>query len=350
MNDSLKILTVAVPAYNVEKTLAATLASLCVEEALPELDIVVVNDGSTDGTAAVAARFAALHPGSVRVLSQQNGGHGAAVNTGIAAAQGIFFRVLDGDDRVDAQGLVLLLALLRSTQADLVAADYRKVLPDGQNAGDMPFRGVEAGRLYRFEELPTDGSVYFGIHSSTFRTALLREHGVRLQEHTFYVDTEFALLPIPHVEAVEFLGKCVTLYTVGSAGQSISAASFVARYDDHLRVVKRLTEFARGSAERTPRAQLDYIYSVLGKLCFTQYMLAAYYDEDASRGRRRAREFDAWLKQNPRLYALLGKSLTIRVLRASHFAVRPSGRLLKGAVRGAFSLLKKATGRKKLTY
>lgn len=347
----MKLLTITVPAYNVEKTLSATLESLCVAEVINKLDIVVVDDGSKDKTASIAARFAGKFPDSVRVVSKQNGGHGSAVNTGIDAAQGKYFKVVDGDDRLSHEGIIALVNLLEQTNADLVAANYKKVLPDGSDAGNMDFQSIEYLKVYQFGQVPTDGSVYFGIHSSTFKTQILKEHGVRLQEHTFYVDTEYALLPIPYIETVEFLKERVYLYTVGSAQQSIDTSNFVKRYDDHLRVVKRLVGFAGECAgKKIPQACLDYIYSVLGKLCFTQYMLAAFYDEDTARGKMRARDFDKWLKNDKRLYTALSKSLYIRVVRAIGFAFLPKGKRLKKTVRGIFSVFKKLTGKRKLTY
>lgn len=344
----MKLLTITVPAYNVEKTLADTLVSLCVKEILPKLDIIIVNDGSSDRTPQIAADFQQKFPQSVRLVSKINGGHGSAVNTGIDNAQGKYFKVVDGDDRLDKDGLLSLIKLLESTDADLVASNYRKVLPDGSDAGVMNFSGVEYGKLYNFEQLRTDGSVYFGIHSSTFKTVILKESGTRLQEHTFYVDTEYALLPIPFVRTVEFLEDCVYLYTVGSAGQSIDTANFVKRYDDHLRVVKRLAVFARECS--CSEKHKEYIYSVTSKLCFTQYMLAAFYDEDFERGQVRARSFDTWLGGDLRLYNALAHSLYIRFLRATGFRLLFRGAKLKKTVRAASRFVKKLTGRKKLTY
>jgi glycosyltransferase involved in cell wall biosynthesis len=347
----LKLLTITVPAYNVEKTLGATLSSLCISEVLDKLDIIVVDDGSKDNTASLATEFTEKYPQSVSLISKQNGGHGSAVNTGLDAARGRYFKVVDGDDRLDHSGLIELVKRLEATDADLVASNYKKVLEDGSDAGIMNFHAVEYGKMYPFEQLPTDGSIYFGIHSSTFKTEILKSHGIRLQEHTFYVDTEYALLPIPYIKTVEFIDSCVYLYTVGSAQQSIDTGNFVKRYDDHLRVVNRLVGFAGNNATgEVPAAQNDYIYSVLAKLCFTQYMLAAFYDEDVARGRQRAREFDRWLKKDAGLYNVLSKSMYIRLMRLTGFTFLPRGKRLKGAVRKVFNLIKRLTGKRKLTY
>lgn len=344
----MKQLTIAVPSYNVEKTLGATLSSLCIPEVLQELDIIVVDDGSSDGTAKIAEEYALKYPGSVRVFRKKNGGHGSAVNAGIDAARGRYFKVVDGDDRLDSGGLIALVKKLEDCDSDLVASNYKKVLPDGTDAGNMSFVGIDYTEKYTFDRLPTDGSIYFGIHSSTFKTEILQKNQIRLQECTFYVDTEYALLPIPFVSTVEFLDRFVYLYTVGSTGQSIDVANFVKRYDDHLRVVTRLVEFAAVSTADKP--QKDYIYSVLCKLCFTQYMLAAFYDENLRRGRLRARKFDAWLKGDARLYAALSKSFYIRFMRATRFTILPRGAKLKKAVRAVFGAVKRLTGKKKLTY
>lgn len=346
----MKLLTVTVPAYNVARTLGATLDSLTLPEALGRVEILVVNDGSQDGTAALAARYAAEFPDSVRLISKENGGHGSAVNTGIEQARGRFFKVVDGDDRLRRDGYLCLLDTLEGAECDLVANPYERVTPDG-GAVPMPFTGVPVCRPLPFEALPADGNLYFAIHSATFRTALLREHGVRLQEHTFYVDVEYALLPIPFVQTVLFLPDTVYLYTVGSAQQSTDRHNFVRRYDDHARVVKRMAAFYGGpECAACGAAQRRYVRSVLDKLCFTHYMLSAYYDDDTKRGKSRAREFDAWLReQSPPLYADLGRSLYIRALRATGFRLLP-GVPLRSLALAAYGMLRPMLRHGRFTY
>ena len=347
----MKLLTVVIPSFQVEATLSDTLDSLCADKALlGELDIVVVDDGSTDQTSAIAGHYAQRHPDSVRLIRKTNGGHGSAVNAGIRAAQGEYFKVIDGDDRVEPAGFSALMQRLRESQADIVAADYQKVsLTDGSRE-DMRFEGIEYGRCYRFEEISRHTRLYLGIHSITIRTRILREQDIRLQEHTFYVDVEYALLPIPFVRTVEFMRGPVYLYYVGSQGQSIAAANFVRRYDDHYRVVRRMAQYTRDCV--TDSAHRDYMNSVLLKLFFTHYMLSVFYDDDTARGKKRAREFDRWLKEeSPGLYRQMGRSLYLRMLRAAGFRVLPRGRVLKGAVSRIYRAFKPLfRKRKKLTY
>lgn len=346
----MKLLSITVPAYNAQETLAATLSSLCGCGVNDFIDVIVIDDGSTDATAAVAQSFVDRYPGSVRLIRKENGGHGSAVNAGIDAAVGRFFKVIDADDRVEPAGFTALIGRLEVTRADLVAAHYKKVRVSDGDEVPMRFENVEFGRLYRFRELPVDGKLYFGIHSINYKTDLLRKAGVRLQEHTFYVDAEFGLLPIPFVETVEFLDEYVYLYYVGNTGQSISHANFVRRYEDHYRVVRRMTEYA--ASYGTQPEQLAYMRGVLAKLCFTNYMLAVFYDEDIKRGKARAREFDVWLNKNdPALYAEVGKSLYIRGLRRIGFCFLPRGAFFKSAVSGIYAFFKPfVRKRRKLTY
>lgn len=347
--DGSKLLTIAVPSYNVQNTLPATLDSLCAAEKRELLDILVVDDGSADETARVAGEYTERFPGVVRLITQKNGGHGAAVNTGIKNALGRYFKVVDGDDTLSKQGFDRLLDTLESTECDLIATHYKKVPQNGEAPVPMRFEGVEYNRVYRFEELPVDGRLYFGIHSSTFRTALLRENEVRLQEHTFYVDTELCLLPVPFLRTVCFLDEYVYLYTVGTAGQSINFDNFVRRYDDHNRVVRRLVAYYAGPGIGGARG--EYMLTALSKLCFTNYMLGAFYDSDHKRGRRRAREFDAWLyKQSPQLYERLGKSMYIRVMRVLRFSILP-GPAIKRFAAFSYARLKPAfRKRRRFTY
>lgn len=347
----MKLLTIIVPSFNVDKTLCSTLNSLCIDDIIDELDVIVVDDESTDDTAVIAKSFAERYPFSVKVITKVNGGHGSAVNAGVEAAQGIYFKVVDGDDRLDKKGLITLVNQIKITSADLLVAPYVKVdVNDETNLTSMNFEDVEFGKLYNFNDLPLDRNLYFGIHSMTIKTSIFKNNNLKLQENTFYVDVEYGLLPIPFIKTVEFLNVIIYKYYVGNSGQSISHSNFVKRYDDHFRVVMRMTEYYINFADN--EMQFIYMNSVLQKVCFTNYMLSVFYDDDVKRGKIRAKEFDTWLKKNGgSLYNDLNKSLYIRFLRITGFKILPNNKFFKHSVEKIYSvfkpLLKK---RNKLTY
>ena len=106
-----KCLTVTVPCYNSESYLER-----CVESLLKErdgLEIILVDDGSTDRTGQLADQYARVYPDVVRVVHKKNGGHGSGVNAGLMLANGIYFKVVDSDDWLDEAAFHKLMSVLR---------------------------------------------------------------------------------------------------------------------------------------------------------------------------------------------------------------------------------------------
>lgn len=101
--------SVVIPAYNAERTIRATLASV-LHQTVGDLEVIVVDDGSTDGTASAAE---SLGDERLRVLHQANAGHAAARNTGIASAGGRYVAVVDADDIWLANKLERQLEVMR---------------------------------------------------------------------------------------------------------------------------------------------------------------------------------------------------------------------------------------------
>ena len=132
-----KLLTVSVAAYNGAATLQKALSScLVADESLQALlDVIIIDDGSTDGTAALAQAFVQAHPGSFRLVSKVNGGYGSTLNTAVELASGRYFRTLDCDDWFDTNALQTLLRRLQNCTADAVYTNYRTVQ---ENAAERP--------------------------------------------------------------------------------------------------------------------------------------------------------------------------------------------------------------------
>ena len=166
--------------------------------------------------------------------------------------------------------------------------------------------------------------IYISIHSATYKTKLLQDHNIRLQEKTFYVDVEYQLLPMPYVNTITFYNDFVYKYMIGNINQSVNVENFVRRYEDHNRVVLRVLEFLK-TAELN-QYQREYVYSIFEKVLYTHYALSSIYDTDLERGRQRSLAFDAILNEsNKELYNFMGKKYSnIRKLRARSFVVRPS--------------------------
>ena len=88
----MKILSFGVPCYNSEAYMKKCIDSLLVGG--EDVEIIIVDDGSKDGTAAIADEYAAAYPEIIKVVYQENGGHGEAVNTGLKNASGLYYKVV----------------------------------------------------------------------------------------------------------------------------------------------------------------------------------------------------------------------------------------------------------------
>lgn len=243
MNDPL--LTITVPAYNMEPYLDRCLRSVCRTHLSGAVEILVVNDGSTDGSLALARNYEAEFPAMVRVIDKPNGGHGSAINKGIEEARGKYFRVLDADDWYDTDNLDAFIGLLSGTDADMLLSPYTEVCTEsGETVQKGIFHGIVKGRVYRFDETDlTKTADYIPMHTVTYKTSLLQEGDIRLQEHTFYVDCEYCLYPLPLVRTILFTDLDIYRYYIGRGGQSVSDAGRRKHIDSHLRVVRALIAF-----------------------------------------------------------------------------------------------------------
>ena len=116
-----KLLTIVVPAYNVEKYIKNCLDSFIDLSVLRSLEILIVDDGSTDSTASLAHTYEQKYPYSFKVLSKENGGHGSTINYAIPRATGKYFKVVDGDDWLDKSLLPQFVQLLKHTHSDVIS-------------------------------------------------------------------------------------------------------------------------------------------------------------------------------------------------------------------------------------
>lgn len=302
-----KVLTIAVPAYNVEAYLERGLASFEDARLAGPLEVIVVDDGSTDGTRAIACAAEARRPGTVRVISKENGGHGSAVNAALAAARGRYFRVVDGDDWVSTEGLVALIEELRSLEADLVVDWRREVdMATGEGTAFPLDARTPFGRTLPFARAAADGRAFeLTIHTLTARTDYLRGLGIRLLEHTFYEDFEYVVKASAPAATIAYLDIEVYQYLVGNASQSVSHENYVRRWDDHTRVVDELLRYLDAAeagevAGGLEPAALAYLREKVHLIVDTHYNIALLFDGDRRRGRDRARAFRRRLRErNP---------------------------------------------------
>lgn len=240
----MKLLTIAVPCYNSESYMEH-----CVESLLAggdEVEIIIVDDGSKkDRTAEIADRLEKEHPGIVRAIHQENGGHGEAVNTGLANATGVYFKVVDSDDWVNEAAYKQILDLLRdmvqkNTGLDMLISNFVYEKEGAKRKKVMNYhRAIPTNQLLAWDDVRVFTKwQYILMHSVIYRTQMLRECGLKLPKHTFYVDNIFVYQPLPHVKSLYYLDVNFYRYYIGRDDQSVNEKVMISRIDQQLRVNK----------------------------------------------------------------------------------------------------------------
>ena len=225
----------------------------CIESLLiggEEVEIIVVNDGSKDCTQQIAEEYAKKYPTIVKAVNKENGGHGSAVNAGLENATGLFFKVVDSDDWVDADAYRKILDKLAELAGNRPVLDmlisnfvYEKEGVKHKKVMKYSSRTLPKDELFTWKEV---GHFFKGqyilMHSVIFRTKMLRECGVRLPEHTFYVDNLFVFEPLPYVKNMYYLDVDFYRYFIGRDGQSVNEQNMIKRIDQQLFVNKSMID------------------------------------------------------------------------------------------------------------
>ncbi len=242
----MKLLTFAIPCYNSQDYMEH-----CIETLLPggeDVEILIVDDGSKDRTAEIADAYEAKYPGIVRAIHQENGGHGEAVNAGIRNATGLFFKVVDSDDWVDAESYRKVLEKLRELAGgkdtlDMFIANYVYEKEGAKHKKVMRCSALPKDRMFTWRDVSHfRKGQYILMHSVIYRTQLLRECGLELPKHTFYVDNIYVYTPLPSVKNIYYMDVDFYRYFIGREDQSVNEKVMIGRIDQQIRVNKIMVD------------------------------------------------------------------------------------------------------------
>lgn len=219
----MKILTIVVPSYNTSAYMRKNVATMLDDRINDSIEILIVDDGSSDETYTIAKSLEESHPGVIRLISKENGGHGSVINVGIREACGRYFKVVDGDDWVDTEGLFSLVEKIKALKSDpdVILNPYVEV---NQRTGKRQLfkKSVKSSVIDTMADA-MDALRPVKIHGLTFRTGLLRENEIRLTEKCYYDDFEYALFPLIYARTYIYYDFVVYNYLIGQKDQSVSA-------------------------------------------------------------------------------------------------------------------------------
>ena len=243
----MKLLSIAIPSYNAEAYMRN-----CIESLLPggeDVEIIVVNDGSKDGTAAIADEYAEKYPTIVKAVHQENGGHGEAVNAGLRHATGLYYKVVDSDDWVNQEAykkiLETLAELVKSgNMVDMFISNYVYEKEGKKRKRVIQYRSAfPTDQVFTWDDVKAfHVGQYILMHSVIYRTQMLKDCALELPKHTFYVDNIYVYHPLPYVKKMYYLDVNFYRYYIGREGQSVQEKVMIGRLDQQFRVTKILID------------------------------------------------------------------------------------------------------------
>ncbi len=237
----MKLLTVTVPCYNSQDYMDKCIDSLLAGG--DRVEIIIIDDGSKDNTGVIADSYAEKYPDIVKVVHQENGGHGEGINQGLRHATGKYFKTVDSDDTLSSD-FPLFLDHLEACEkqggVDLFVTNYRYIHADGKGDRSIIFSNAfpenciftwEQTKFFRPDQI-------LMIHTCTFRTEMLRRIGLEMPRHTFYEDNYMVYGNLQGVNRIYYMNTDLYRYFIGRADQSVQADIMMKRYRHQIKATE----------------------------------------------------------------------------------------------------------------
>lgn len=339
-----KILSFIIPSYNVEKYLTKALDSFAVPELETQIEVIVVDDGSSDGTALIARSYLERFPNIFRLLQKENGGHGSAINEGSRIASGKFIKIVDADDWVVTEHLKSFMEYLAACNSDVVLTPFHMV---DMNTGAKTFQHMyleDNSHIFTPDEIASDWKAFdrcTTFHGITYKTAFYNEYRHELPEKVFYEDQEYATIPFCYARRVSILDLTIYQYLVGNSQQSVSQQNQVKRIHHLKKVIDDMLEYWKEN-QGSPGFSENYWIRKAEGTVLSYYMIMCILNPEKSSGRRLCAELNqrlkraclplytrvlkkyhlyvlfSWLQIGPQAYERMIHSFLFRLLRHNH--------------------------------
>ena len=313
-----KILSLIIPSYNAEAFLHKGLDSFLIsEEARKKLEVWVISDGATDRTDEIAKSYVVQYPDTFHFFRKENGGHGSAINAGVKLVQGKFFKVIDADDWVDADGLETFIEELASCDSQAVISNYREY---DIASRQYTARHTDLSNYHRTYKLAEIMDQWDRVHACmtfwgiTYRTDFYREQNYKLLEGVFYEDQEYSTIPLSRAQRISFSEAYVYVYRLGDVNQSVSGENQVRRIGHLAKVIKALQAF-ESQTDRLSEGGGSYWKKKTSMVIVSFYQIALLVNKNRAQGERQADQLNCWLeKTSPMLLAAVRKKYRIFML------------------------------------
>lgn len=296
-----KTLSIVIPVYNMEKHLERCLSSVLYDDSPPDVEIIIINDGSKDNSKHIVDKYAQLYPSQAVVIHKENGGWGSCINIAMQRASGKYFRILDSDDEFDRLEYAQLVSSLRSLDVDMHLTGYTEIYPNEERRvefdSSLRNRHLSIEEYYRAKVAPKR---FFALAEITYRTSILRGENFTPR---YYADLEYISKPFVKVRRVLISNLNVYRYYRTYDEQSTSIQGYIRNKENFLKLAESLSSFLNStSCLRLSR----YVYSVfenqISRNVLMVYNLFLSHEFGATDSDAlKLRAFDKWLKINNKL-------------------------------------------------
>ncbi|MDE6538172.1 MAG: glycosyltransferase [Muribaculaceae bacterium] len=276
-------------------------------ESLPEMEIVVVNDGSKDKTLSIAKEYEDKYPKSIIVIDKKNGNYGSCINTALKVVTGKYIKVLDADDSFENENIDDFIDCLKQTDADLVISDYVIVNEQGTITRECKFSNIAHKNIPLKDSYEIVTSPDFAMHAVTYHRNVFKDLNYVQSEGISYTDLEWMFLPMTKVNDVTIFNKVIYRYLVGRAGQTVDVKVSAKAVDQTMTVLEKLLHIYRDNHNKISDLHATYLQHRLRfktpsvyRICLIKSSGSTMYD--------RLKFFDKCLEEcYPELYDLMGR-------------------------------------------
>lgn len=225
-----KILSIIIPSFNMEKYLENCLNSLLIPS-IEMLEVIIVNDGSTDKTSSIAHRYENKFSTVFKVIDKKNGNYGSCINAALPLITGKYVKILDADDSFNTKELESFIKELISLDIDCIITDYCIVNQSGKITKEIKYNKITPYKKLQLKDILLFVVDKISMHAITYRTELLKEINYKQTEGISYTDMEWVFEPFAVSKNYIRIPKTVYKYLIGREGQTIEIGKRIKNYD-----------------------------------------------------------------------------------------------------------------------
>lgn len=273
-----KILTIVIPAYNVDNTITKAIHSITSGKYSAKLEVLIINDGSNDSTKEICLKLIKDNKNNnveLILINKKNGGHGSVINTGIKKATGKYFKILDGDDYFDTKNLEQLINILKKHNSDIVITDYIEEYNHKTEVIIWNKEKLNTDKIDHVNLLNTKGIILPCIN---IKSMLLKNSHKQIDENCFYDDQEYNFFATIFSQTITYAQIPVYIYRLGNQNQSVALSGYKKNIKCHEKVCIRLLQEFNNTKNYLSKNKREYLEKNIIGLCYLQYKIAIYYN------------------------------------------------------------------------